>query len=355
MKIAFVNDTFLQGRGVDHVVFELARRIGKKHEVDVITADHDFPEENFRIKKIKGGKLVKGGASDFLFFRNFPSFRTASKGYDIINLHHSTLNPAFFGFKNVVVTYHGFPFVFLSEKGLRKIGRSTVNRLGRKSLKFGSRVVSISKYLRRELINHGVPEKKIVVIRDGVDDIFKPTWKDRNYMLFVGRQEKHKHIDELIRISSELKFPLKIAGEGPEKEILKKLAKRLKAKVDFLGNIGRNELVKLYQNCSFFVSPSKWEGFGLIFLEAAACGKPSVGYETCAIPEVILNKKTGLLAKNYDELSDHVKKLIEDKRLRKKLGKNAFSFSKNFGWGKVSEEYERLFEKVKPSSRKSSL
>jgi glycosyltransferase involved in cell wall biosynthesis len=355
MKIALVNDTFLQGRGVDHVVFELARRIGKKHEVDVITTDHDFPEENFRIKEIKGGKLVKGDVSDFLFFRNFPSFRTASKGYDVINLHHSTLNPALFGFRNVVVTYHGFPFVFLSEKGLRKIGRSTVNRLGRKSLRFGSRVVSISEYLRRELISHGVPEKKVVVIRDGVDEIFRPTWKDRNYMLFVGRHEKHKHIDELIRISSELGFPLKIAGEGPEKENLKRLAKRLKAKVDFLGNIERKELVKLYQNCSFFVSPSKWEGFGLIFMEAAACGKPSIGYETCAIPEVILNKKTGLLAKNYDGLKENVKRMIEDKNLRKILGKNAFSFSKNFGWKKISQEYEELFERIKSSSRTGLL
>jgi glycosyltransferase involved in cell wall biosynthesis len=355
MNIAFVNDTFLRGRGVDHVIFELARRMGKKHEVDVITADHDFPEENFRIRKVEGGKLVKGGAGDFLFFRTFPSFRTASKGYDVINLHHSTLNPAFFGFRNVIVTYHGFPFVFLSEKGLRKIGRSTVNRLGRKSLRFGKKVVSISDYLRRELISHGVPVNKIVVIRDGVDDVFKPTWKDRNYMLFVGRHERHKHIDELIRISCELGFPIKIAGEGPEKESLEKLARRLKAKVDFLGNVKRNELVELYQNCSFFVSPSKWEGFGLIFLEASACGKPSAGYETCAIPEVVLNGKTGLLAKNYEGLKENVKRLIEDKNLRKTLGKNAFSFSKNFGWDKVCEEYERLFENIRPSSRKGWL
>ncbi len=232
---------------------------------------------------------------------------------------------------------------------MRRIGRSTVNRLGRKSLRFGKRVVSISQYLKKELIRHGVPESKIVVIQDGVDDVFRPTWKDENYMLFVGRHEKHKHVNELIKISSELDFPLKIAGEGHETENLKKLAKKLKAKVDFLGNVGREELPKFYQNCSFFVSASKWEGFGLIFLEAAACGKPSIGYKACSIPEVVLNKKTGLLAKNYNELSDHVKKLIKDERLRKTLGKNALTFSKNFGWEKVSEEYERLFENIKTS------
>jgi len=352
MKIAFVNDTFLRGRGVDNVIFELARRIGKDHEVDVITADHDLPEDNFSIKKVKGGKLVKGGVSDFLFFRNFPSFRTASKGYDVINLHHSAMNPAFFGFKNVVVTYHGFPFVFLSENGLRKIGRSTVNRLGRKSLRFGNKVVSISEYLSKELIDHGVPKKKIVVIRDGVDDIFKPTRKDRNYMLFVGRHEKHKNIDELIRISSELGFPLKIAGEGPETEKLKRLAKKINANTDFMGNLGRIELLRLYQECSFFVSASKWEGFGLIFMEAAACGKPSIGYMTCAIPEVVLDGKTGLLAKSYEGLKENVKELIEDKNLRKVLGKKALSFSKDFGWDRVSRDYETLFARIKPSSRK---
>jgi len=355
MKIAFVNDTFLQGRGVDHVIFELARRIGKEHEVDVITAEHDLPEENFRIKKIRGGKLVKGNITDFAFFKNFPLFRKAAKGYDIINLHHSTLNPAFFGFKNVVVTYHGFPFVFLSEKGMRKIGRSTVNRLGRKSLRFGKKVVSISEYLKKELVDHGVPRNKITVIQDGVDRIFKPTWKDRNYMLFVGRHEKHKNIDELIRISSELGFPLKITGQGPETQNLKKLARRLKADVEFLGNVERGELVKLYQNCSFFASASKWEGFGLIFLEAAACGKPSVGYKTCAIPEVVLNGKTGLLANTYSGLKENVKRTTEDRKLRESLGKNAFSFSRNFGWDKVSKEYEELFGEIKPSSRKRLL
>ncbi|MHC1587045.1 MAG: glycosyltransferase family 4 protein [Candidatus Syntropharchaeia archaeon] len=355
MKIAFVNDTFLQGRGVDQVIFELARRIGKRHEVDVITTEHNFPEENFRIKRVKGGKLVTGGVKDFLFFRNFPSFRNAAKGYDVVNLHHSTLNPAFFGFKNVVVTYHGFPFVWLSERGLRKIGRSVVNRVGRKSLRFGRRVVSISKYLKKELIAHGVPEHKIVVIHDGVDEIFRPTWNDRNYMLFVGRHEKHKNVDELIRISGEVGFPLKIAGEGPETENLKKLAKRLEAEVEFLGNVERKELVRLYQNSSFFISASKWEGFGLIFLEAAACGKPSVGYETCAIPEVVLNGKTGLLARNYEELKGNAKRLIEDKGLRKTLGKNAFTFSKNFSWERVSRAYERLFEEIISSSRKRPL
>lgn len=354
MRIAFVNDTFLRGRGVDQVIFELARRIGKKHEVDVITAEHNLPEENFRIKKVKGGKLVKGNARDFFFFKNFPSFRSACKGYDVINLHHSTLNPAFFGFKNVVVTYHGFPFVWLSERGLRKIGRSVVNRVGRKTLRFGKKVVSISEYLRKELIEHGVPERKVVVIRDGVDEAFKPAWRDRNYMLFVGRHEKHKKIDELVRLSKELDFPLKIAGQGPETQNLKKLAKDLKAKVDFLGNVERKELVKLYQDCSFFVSASKWEGFGLIFIEAAACGKPSVGYKTCAIPEVVLNGKTGLLAGNYEQLKENAKRLIEDKNLRKTLGKNAFSFSRNFGWNKVSKEYEHLFEEIKTSSRKDS-
>ncbi len=60
MKIAFVNDTFLGGRGGDTVVYELAKRLGKKHEVFVVTTESDFKEENFTIIKIRARKLLTG-------------------------------------------------------------------------------------------------------------------------------------------------------------------------------------------------------------------------------------------------------------------------------------------------------
>jgi glycosyltransferase involved in cell wall biosynthesis len=162
----------------------------------------------------------------------------------------------------------------------------------------------------------------------------------------VGRHEPHKRIDELIKLSKIVSYPLVIAGSGSETKRMKELAKKIKAPVKFVGRVSTDELVKLYQNCSFFVSSSRWEGFGLIFLEAAACGKPSIGYNICAIPEVIKNGETGFLVKNFSEFLEKIKLLRENKTLREKMGKNARKFSKKFSWKKTVKEYEKIFREV---------
>jgi len=346
MKIAFVNDTFFEGRGSDTVIYELARRMGKKHEVAVICGNSDFKEENFEIKKLGFDKLVTGNAKDFLGFMKLKKFRDACKNYDIINLHHATLTSSFLGRKNVVVTCNGFPKN--SEKNvIRKIFRFLANGFNLFMTNFISKTVAISLYIKKGLIKKGVCTKKIVIIYDGVSSEFKPAGKDRGFMLFVGRHEPHKEVHEIIRLSKEINFPLKIAGTGPLTEKLKKYKRRINAdKVEFLGKIDRKQLFKLYQECSFFVSASKWEGFGLIFIEAGACAKPSVAYNLCSMPEVIKHNNTGFLAKNYGEFKEYAKRLKEDLRLRKKLGKEAFKFSKNFSWNKTVDKYENLFQRI---------
>ena len=136
-------------------------------------------------------------------------------------------------------------------------------------------------------------------------------------------------------------------GRWTVSDRVKRYAERINAdKVKFLGRISRKELIKNYQECSFFVSASKWEGFGLIFIEAAACGKPSIGYDKGSIQEVILNKKTGFLVNSYNELKEKAGLLIRDKRLRNKMGEGALKFSKNFSWDKTAGEYEKLFKLI---------
>lgn len=342
-----VNDTFLKGRGADHVIFEVAKRLGEKHSVAVVTTTADFPEKNFKIIQIKGRKLLTGSWKDFLGFLQFFKYRKLADKFDIINLHHTTLNFAFIGKKNVVVTYHGSPPP-TGEKSFRYFFRNLVNKTNRFSLRFNDEIITISKHAKKELIREKVPSEKINVIYNGVGPEFKSLkiLKDENFMFFVGRHEHHKRIDELIKISKDLNFPLKIAGIGPETEKLKKLVKNLNAPIEFLGRICEKEKIKIYQKCSFFVSATRWEDYGLIFMEAAACRKPSIGYNICAIPEVILHGQTGFLANNYHELKIYCEKLIKDKEQRNKMGKNALKFSKEFNWDKTAEEYKKLFKMV---------
>ena len=188
--------------------------------------------------------------------------------------------------------------------------------------------------------------KYINVVYLGVDEKFKPTYKDKSYMLFVGRLEEHKRIHELIKLSKELNFPLYMIGSGSLEKQLKRYTESIGSKVTFTGRVSRSYLINLYQECSFFASASHWEGFGLIFLEAAACSKPSIGYARGSIPEVIINEKTGFLVNNFSELKNKANILIKDKKLRENMGKKALVFSKKFSWEKCAKEYEKIFKAV---------
>ena len=66
MKIAFVNDSFLIGQGADHVVYELSKRLGRKHDVSVVCGKSDFKPENFKIIEINSEKLLTGSWKDIL-------------------------------------------------------------------------------------------------------------------------------------------------------------------------------------------------------------------------------------------------------------------------------------------------
>ncbi|MDP3987379.1 MAG: glycosyltransferase family 4 protein [Nanoarchaeota archaeon] len=350
MKIAFVNDTFLEGRGADTVIYEIARRLGKKHEVVIISSDSDFPEENFKIINIKGGKLLTGSTlrDSFSYIPNISKFRrevsrlNKQNRFEVLNIHHSSLNPAFLGSNEIpsVVTWYGSP---LSRNGIRTM----FNNFVLKSIRNREISITISNYLKDKLLR-SAPKSEVKVVYCGVSEEFKPTYKDKGYMLFVGRLEEHKRIHEIIRLSKEVDCPLVLVGSGPLEKRLKNYAKRIDAdKVRFSGKVSREELIKSYQECSFFVSSSKWEGFGLIFLEAAACAKPSIGYSAGSIPEVISEGKSGFVVNNFREFKEKAKILIKDKKLRVSMGKEALKFSKKFGWDRCVREYEKIFLEVK--------
>lgn len=341
MKIAFVYDTFLKGRGGDVAVYELAKRLGKRHEVYVLAGETNIKEEGFKFIRLDLPKLFTGKIRDFSYFYKMIKLRRQIKKiqakyhFDVFNVFHSSLNPAFIGLPTVV-TWLGSPRT-------DNLARKLLNRGLLLTLGANKKTVVISRFLKSQL---GFL-KNVCVIYCGISQEFSPgKGADKGYMLYVGRLEKHKRVDEAIRVSKELGFPLKVGGYGPEEKNLKKLASEIKAPVEFLGFVPDEKLIKLYQECSFFISASEWEGFGLIFVEAGACKKPSVAYRRGSIPEVIIDGETGFLADNFSQFKEKAQTLVQNKAVREEMGKNAFSFSRNFSWDRGVSEYEKIFLEV---------
>jgi L-malate glycosyltransferase len=181
--------------------------------------------------------------------------------------------------------------------------------------------VAVSDSLKKEVLK--VAEKiKVEVINNMVDtDIFKPedSIKKENQIISVGRLVKEKGFSVLLKAFSSLQeehkdIRLIIAGQGPEKENLIKLCKELgiNNKVSFLEKLSPTELSELYNASLGFVLTSEVETFGIVYIEALACGIPVVATR-CGGPEEFINPKNGFLSEinNPEEIKTALISLIE--------------------------------------------
>ena len=194
-----------------------------------------------------------------------------------------------------------------------------------------------------------LPEKykqKTVVIPNGVDTkVFKSLkhikQKD-NVILFTGRFIDIKGIRELINVAKQLpQYEFWFAGQGPLDNLIQ--GKNIKN----LGFKSTEELVKLYNQATIVTQPSYREGFPNCGLEAMACGKPVIA-TPLGFSEYIENEKDGIIIPSKDEkaLKESIERLMKDKKLRDKLGKNARKKALGYSWEKVAKQYLEVFKSV---------
>lgn len=184
--------------------------------------------------------------------------------------------------------------------------------------------------------------------------------KGEKIILFVGRLFPYKGLEYLLQAFEivsrvDKKTKLIIVGKGRLKAKLIKIARNLKIdkKVIFTGEILEREKNTLYKLSDIFVLPSinKGEAFGLSMVEAMYFGKPviSTNIKGSGVNFVNLNRVTGLVVepKNSKALAEAILKLLRDKNLRKKLGRNARERAvKLFDGKKMIEKYEKLYSKL---------
>ena len=194
---------------------------------------------------------------------------------------------------------------------------------------------------------HGISidRGKVVVIPHGISDlsvgVTSPASSDgRVHLLFVGRLEERKGADALLAILPRLlgaheNLVAHIVGEDgiPVGETTLRAAyerananrPKILDRTIFHGALPRERVLERYATCDVFVAPSKYESFGLIFIEAMCFGKPVVAYEVGGAAEIIEDGVNGLLAPagRPEQLRERIARLVEDEVLRGKMGCNA--------------------------------
>lgn len=195
--------------------------------------------------------------------------------------------------------------------------------------------------------------KQSIILHHGVDlDKFnirnKPIFKSKKVIIaFIGRLGKEKGVDVLLKAAKKCGLDLKllIIGDGKERAQLEAMAKQLRLDVNFTGFVEHNLLPKYLAACDIIVLPSYTEGFSSVILEGMAMGKVVIATTVGGAPETISNWKTGVLFApgDVEGLSKILRVLILNKKLRKKIGKNAHKFiEKKYDWGIIIKKWENL-------------
>jgi phosphatidyl-myo-inositol dimannoside synthase len=184
-------------------------------------------------------------------------------------------------------------------------------------------------------------------------------------ILTVGRwaaSERYKGADDLIRsmVQLRMRFPglhLVAVGDGDDVSRLKKIAADLgvSESVRFLTSLSRQEIAACYARCEIFALPSTGEGFGLVFLEAMAFGKPLVGAACGGTTDVVEDNVNGLLVPPGDSerLAEALAVLLEDELLRTKLGeRGAEILRRDFSFEVFQGKLELILEECGLDSRR---
>ena len=191
----------------------------------------------------------------------------------------------------------------------------------------------------------GVPDEKIHVVHPAVDaDRFHPKVdgqrvrqqyadRDQIMLLSVGRLQRRKGQDVAIQAVAALKHEIPglryvIAGDGEERERLMKLVADcgVQDRVFFAGIVPDEELSEYYAACDVFLLPNRIEegdieGFGIVFLEAAAAGKPTIGGDSGGVPEAVERDVTGLLVDgSVEQVVSAIRALATSEERRRRLG-----------------------------------
>lgn len=383
MKIAFVYDAiypWVKG-GAEMRIHELGKRLSARgHEVHIFgvkwwEGDDTFEYEGMTLHGVcKARNLYVNGRrsiSEAIIFaaKLFPELR--KENFDLIDV---SVFPYFSCFPvKVISILKKIPLVLTwhevwDDYWYEYLGRAGIfGLLVEKAVsKLSENNIAVSKWTKGRLEGLGVPGEKIAVIPNGIDlnriSGIEPNWGKFPFVsenkafdiIFAGRLIKEKNVDLLLKAVALLKadFPALrccIVGDGPERVALVKLAKRIGVceNVEFAGFQEYGVLIGKIKASKVLVLPSSREGFGMVVIEAFACGVPVVTVRAK------YNAAQGLVEDGVDgfivgleekEIAKAVIKIIGNASRNKKASEAALRKAENYDWEEIVKNVQLMFE-----------
>ncbi|OYY62376.1 MAG: glycosyl transferase [Hydrogenophilales bacterium 28-61-11] len=238
------------------------------------------------------------------------------------------------------------------------------------ALRHADRVVANSDHTRATLLEMAVDPARITIIYPGVDvAVFRPGLEandlreklgihaDEKLVFSVGRLSRRKGFDQMIRAVAQLRaervvLHYVIAGIGEDADYLDQLIAehQLQGAVHRVGAVGETDLPRWLNACDLFAMPNRDingdnEGFGMVFIEAAACGKPSLAGEAGGTGSAVLHQQTGLRVDGHsvDAVAAGLHIFLTRPEQTREWGQQALlRVQREFSWERVAEKTRQL-------------
>jgi glycosyltransferase involved in cell wall biosynthesis len=292
-------------------------------------------------------------------FSIMATVRSVFSDADIIAIPYSIYSPVltflFKPQKTVILFFH-----ITGKETIRKYGVfGYLSLLAEKLvLKTARNFITLTDSMAREIKRQKRPLKVTAGYVSFDTSLSTQKQTDGKFILCFGRIDIHmKGIDILIPAFEKIAplFPgydLIIAGRGKETDVAwlkRRLASSpFKTRIQCLTNVSDEKKKELFHAATFLCMPSRFEGWNIAAIEAAACSRATLGTRIHGLTAAIQENVTGLLVQpeNVDELSDKMKLLLSDDSLRNRLGTNGFAWSEQFTLDRIAKIQEDFYTKV---------
>lgn len=225
--------------------------------------------------------------------------------------------------------------------------------------RFADLIIVDNKLLKDDLVKHNFNSRKIFINYPGIDFNYLrsvKTEKEKIYDgIFMAQLRRSKGIFELVRIWKLVgeKIPevkLGIIGKGSRETVaeLKKEIKKeaIEKKINLLGYLSDDVAFSTIKSSRIFVFPSQEEGFGIAPLEAQALGLPAVAWNLPVFDEVFKGGMIKVNIRNIKRFADEVVRLLTDRRVYRKLSREAMNNASRYDWDEVARRESKLIKKI---------